>query len=453
MNSGEVKYMGSFQDLAEALKRSEKRTLIRASGSTREGGTEKVRAGQSYLYKLRGMESEVIELRLKEKVSGSFLNQALNIANRRYPYMNTRLIELDGDFYIVQNPNSMVAGRTRALAGLGDVRCGGHLIDITYYDRSVYFSFHHALCDGRGIKPYIETIFYYYVNLKHHIEEPPAGVRPEHDPLLPGETDDPFDKKYDYDGSREFETPSRDGFELPESSEESGGDWRYELRIPREAYLRACGDHGATPAILLALLMSRGIAELYPDHGKPINANIAADMRAELDMPYTYKNCVRTLTLPYTRELAERPLREQAEEFRRLLSEQRDRDLTRRAANGMIGLSDRLDERDSYEAKREMMGFFEGMHLNTYTVSYLGRFSLGEGEKYVEEMHLYNSGTKGLGINMICAGDYFTLDFKQSFESDKYAKAFCDGLRGLRLAYELSDAIAFETPRDAIIKR
>ena len=77
--------MGSIGDLYEAVKRSEKKALIRSSGSTRDGGMEKIRSGQSYLYKLRGMESEVIELRMVEKVSGSFLNQALNLANRRYP--------------------------------------------------------------------------------------------------------------------------------------------------------------------------------------------------------------------------------------------------------------------------------------------------------------------------------------------------------------------------------
>lgn len=178
--------MATFHDIYETVRRSEKKTLIRASGSTREGGGEKVRAGQSYLYKLRGMESEVIELRLREKVSGSFLNQALLSALPRYPYFNTRLIELDGDFYIVQNPQSMVARRTRELARLGHVSCGGHLVDITYYDRSIFFSFHHALCDGRGIKPFIETLMYCYFRLKHSVTAvPPSAEPPARQELLP----------------------------------------------------------------------------------------------------------------------------------------------------------------------------------------------------------------------------------------------------------------------------
>lgn len=135
------------------------------------------------------------------------------------------------------------------------------------------------------------------------------------------------------------------------------------------------------------------------------------------------------------------------------MTQLRGRDLVRRDANSFIGLSDRLDDRGSYESKREIMGFFEGMALSTYTVSYLGQFSFGDGARYLEEMHLYNSGTQGLGINMICAGDYFTLDFKQSFASGKYAGAFAGGLKALGLPFQLSGCIPFSTPRDALIKR
>lgn len=95
---------GIFSSVLKSWKRGEKEILIGKSGSTSGQGWEKVRAGQSYLYKSRGMESEVIELRFKEKVSGSFLNQALNMSNRRYPYMNTSMIELDATSTLYRTP-------------------------------------------------------------------------------------------------------------------------------------------------------------------------------------------------------------------------------------------------------------------------------------------------------------------------------------------------------------
>lgn len=93
------------------------------------------------------------------------------------------------------------------------------------------------------------------------------------------------------------------------------------------------------------------------------------------------------------------------------------------------------------------------MMLNTYIISYLGKFKLGENAQYVEDIHLYNSGTIGLGINMIACGEEFVLDFKQNFPSDKYVRAFCSELEKMGIGYSVSDRIPFITPGDSIIKR
>lgn len=251
--------MGSiFHDIYDFLKNNEKEMLIQKSGSTMESSNEKIRSGQSYLYKKYGMESEVIEVRFKQKVSGSFLNQALLQTCRRYPYINTKLIEKNGDFYIVQNEQAMIARRTKQLVRLGHISCGYHLVDITYYDDSIFVSFHHALCDGRGIMPFIETLIYYYCNLKYGSKKPPEGVRLAEDPLLPGETVDPFLQEYDFDQNKKFIELSRDAYAIPENvPSEEITNYRYEVKIPAEQYMKLCKKNNATPVILLSLLMSR----------------------------------------------------------------------------------------------------------------------------------------------------------------------------------------------------
>ncbi len=443
-----------FQEAYDQLKRSTKETLIRQSGSAADSSYEKIRSGQSYLYKQYGMESEVVEIRFNKKVTGSFLNQALISAGKRYPYFHTKLVEQDGDFYIVRNDCTLIARRTQKLARLGHISCGYHLIDVTYYDYSVFVSFHHALCDGRGIMPFIETLIYYYCNQKYGEKPVPEGVHLAEESLLPGETTDPFMQEYDYDENREFLSLSRDAYAIPENvAVEDKTNYRYEVTIPHNQFMKTCKENNATPVILLSLLMSRGIAKLYPDYDKPINANIATDMREALDVPNTFKNCVKSMILPYDRSLAGLTLTEQAAQYRELLQQQRDRDYCRREANSMLGLFNKLDTLDSYEEKRKMMTFFEGMLLNTYVISYLGQFRLGENAKYVKEIHLYNSGTTGLGINMISCGDCFVLDFKQNFPADKYVTAFCAELAQHGISYQASEAIPFITPGDSIIKR
>lgn len=443
-----------FHELYDILKRSEKEMLIRQSGSTRDGHDEKIRSGQSYLYKKYGMESEVFEIRFKKKVTGSILNQALLSACKRYPYFNTKLIEKDGDFYIVQNTQSMIARRTPELAHLGHISCGYHLVDVTYYDYSVFVSFHHALCDGRGIMPFIETMLYYYCSQKYGTKTLPEGVRLADDPLLPGETLDPFLQEYEFDQKKEFISFSRDAYAIPENVVTEGTtSYRYEVKIPNSQYMRVCKENNATPVILLSLLMSRAIAALYPDYDKPINANIATDMREALDVPNTFKNCVKSMILPYSRDFADMSLKEQATQYRELLKAQRDRDYCRKEANAMIGLFDKLDTLGSYEEKQKIMAFFEGMLLNTYIISYVGQFKLGENAAHIEDIHLYNSGTTGLNINMISCGEFFVLDFKQNFSSDQYMKALCAQLEQFGVEYQASEVIPFSTPGDSLVKR
>lgn len=444
---------GIFEQLLKKLKKSENDLLIRSSGSTRDGGNEKIRSGQSYLYKMRGMESEVIEVRFVDNVRGSALSQALREALKRYPYFQTKLLEKDGDFYIVQNDVEPVVRKTEKLARLGSIECGHHLIDIIYYAKSAFISFHHALCDGRGIKPFVETLIWYYCNFRYGQTEKVEGVRLAGEPLLPGETLDPFMHLYECNETKQFPAFTREAFALPESTQKTDGDYRYEMIIPHDAFMRVCKDNNATPAILLSIAMSGAIAKIFPDYDKPINANIATDMRAALDCENTFKNCVYSMILPYDREFAQMSLKEQATQYRQMLALQRDADFCKHEANAMLGLFDKLDQLPSFEEKQSIMSFFESMLLNTYIVSYLGQFVLGGNARYVDEIHLYNAGTAGLGINMISCGEKFVLDFKQSFASDQYGKAFAAQLNTLKIPCKISDVIAFSTPTDKLVKR
>ena len=438
----------------EYFKRNNKKMMINSSGSVPGAKLERIRSGQAYLYQKNGMESEVMEITFRVKVSGSFLNQALLETIKRYPYLNTKLVELDGDFYIIQNEMALTARKTEKLAKLGHISCGYHLVDVTYYGSTIYVSWHHALCDGKGIKPFVETLIYYYCKLKYKSKASAEGIRLSSSALLPNETTEPNLGSYTYDESKSDVPVSRDAYAIPENVvEEHDTDYRYDIQIPASSFMKVCKENRATPVILTSLLLSEGIASLYPDFDKPINANIAVDIRDALDLPNTFKNCVRSMPLPFSRDFLEMTLSERAEKQRAILGAQRDRDLLRKAANSSLGMFDKLDTLPSYEEKQKMMDFFNGMLINTYVISYLGQITVNENAKYIEKMSFYNSGAAGLGVTMLSVGDKFCLNFKQSFESDKYVKSFLAGLDKLRIEYKASGAIPFVTPKDSVIKR
>lgn len=444
----------TIKHLLEVMDRINKRNQIKNSGSIKGNVNEKIRSGQSYLYKKDGMESEVFEIRFTQAIAGGALNHALTQTMQRFPYCNAKVLELDGDFFIVRNENSAFAKKTRILPQLGSISNTYHLVDVTYFNCSVYVSFHHALCDGRGIKPFIETLLYYYCKTRYNSNASAEGIRLAEAPLLEGESTEPFSKRYEYDESKLFVEIPREGYPIPENvAQEAKRSYRYELTMPQEQFMAACRTNSATPAILVTLLMNQAIAKLYPDYDKDIHANIATDMRQALGVPNTFKNCVKTMTLPYSRTFAALPMPEKATCYRELLNQQRDYDYCRKEANAMLGLYDKLDKQPNFEEKQKIMHFFENMILNTYVISYIGSFTLNENAQHIDTIHLYNSGVVGLGINMICCSGKFILDFKQSFFSDKYVKEFVGQLPALGIPHTLTGAIEFETPTDALLKR
>lgn len=318
--------MNILKKIHATFERNNKKMMINSSGSTPGAKLEKIRSGQAYLYQKNGMESEVVEIRLTKRVWGSFLNSALALSLKRYPYLNTKLVELDGDFYIVKNEMGLTAKKTQKLAKLGDISCGYHLIDVTYYDKTIYVSFHHALCDGKGIKPFVESLIYYYCQMRYKSKARADGIRLADSPLLPYETTEPNLGGYTYDETKPDVPVSRDAYAILENVlDEHETDYRYYVEIPAASYMKVCKENGATPVVLTSLLVSSGMAKLYPDFDKPINANIAVDIRDALDLPNTFKNCVRSMPLSYPRAFLTMPLSEQAKQQRTLLNAQRDR--------------------------------------------------------------------------------------------------------------------------------
>ena len=73
---------------------------------------------------------------------------------------------------------------------------------------------------------------------------------------------------------------------------------------------------------------------------------------------------------------------------------------------------------------------------------------MGDAEKYIESIHVYSSGTKGISLQMMSVGDTFTVDFQQNFPDATYAKAFLAEASKMGLTAHCSDVIAYTTPKD-----
>ena len=70
---------------------------------------DKALSGMPYLYRFKGLPSEVYDVRMREGINGELLKLAIADTVIRYPYFGVRFIEKDGDFYAVRNEMKLEA--------------------------------------------------------------------------------------------------------------------------------------------------------------------------------------------------------------------------------------------------------------------------------------------------------------------------------------------------------
>ena len=412
---------------------------------------EKVRAGQPYLYRANGLPSEVYEVRFKEHIEHDALDLALQQTIERYPYFKVRYQEQNGDFFTEPNDLPVAAYETEELPALGGADNNYYLIAVSHWNEHMYVSFHHGLTDGRGIKSFVETLVYYYCAEVYGSTDVPAGVLTLDTPMSDDETAEPCCTKYKVESKEKIEGISRKGFTLPETKGSKAAHRRYELRFPQDEFIAMCKSYGGSPVTMLSVMMSRAIHELYPESSEVINSNFPVDVRRELGVGSTYKNCVKSVSLPYGEAEQTMSTAELCAHYKSLLNAQRAPDHCKAEFNNIIMLLNVINLFKSYKGKRRIMTFLDDLKLDTYLISYIGQFSFGANERYIDSVHLFSDCSDGLVMNMTCACGYFSIDFVQDFEGEHYVNALVKQFERESVSLSVSDAVMFSTPCDRLM--
>lgn len=389
---------------------------------------KQIRSGQSFLYRTNGYDSTIVEIRMRDKVTGSYLQVALTDTARRFPYLTQKMVEKDGAYYLHRDDNSMVVNKTDKFRTLGSMATGYHLLDVTYTGNCIRVAFHHGLCDGRGVMPFIETLLYGYCCLKYHKKFSAEGIRQPGEPIPEEEMVEPFSRDFFAVDDSAVPKVETDGYALPESTSTPDACYHTEFLLDEAAFVRAAKEVGATPTLFAAMLLSRCVLDENPQADKPIICNLAMDLRSAIGMEQTHRNCVGSAALPYTAADQDVPAEKLAQKYRELLASQRDPNTIKAGLNKQIGLFNKLDELHSLEEKRKLMSFFNGMVNNTYVISYMGRLRLNDYAQYVDSAHFYSDTICGLTINMIAAASKLSLEVLQGFHETKYVEAFVKAL-------------------------
>ncbi|WP_321386404.1 hypothetical protein [uncultured Enterococcus sp.] len=410
----------------------------------------KIRSGQSFLYREQGYNSTIIEVNMNDIIHGELLQAALEKTTERFPYMMDKLVEKESSYYLCPNNSvPMQVAKTTNFRSLGSKEVGYHLLDVTFIDNSIRVAFHHAFCDGRGVKPFVETLVYYYCCLKYEKVFSCEGIHIVEEVPDASEVMEPFGSQPFDVNENDIRSVDRDGFSLPESTISPKGCYRTSIMVNQAEFVSFAKAHKATPSILTAILVSSSIHQIHPEADKSIICNLAIDFRPALSMKNVHKNCTGIIYLSYSKADSKREIPNLASTYRALLSDQRNANAVKASVNSQIALFNRVDQAKTMKEKQELLSFINNTCLNSYVISYLGQMNFNDFGKHVNSAHLYSGEIKGLTVNMVAAGDTISFDFIHGFENNEYTKGFLENLDNIGINYTSTETCPISTGIDA----
>ncbi|WP_314068497.1 hypothetical protein [uncultured Vagococcus sp.] len=411
----------------------------------------KIKTGQCYLYRENGYESMVIDITLKKQIEHEALKDAFSLTIQRFDYLSCKLKEVAGDFYLEQNSLPFVIRNSPNHIPLGGKEANEHLIDVHFHDKTLYIDYHHGLCDGKGILPFVRSLLYHYISITTGEKLSINNNYTESSSYLLNETKEPGNlilsplkhTQKEYTGVYSIPLASEQASRLTHS-------YRREVSIDSSSLLSFAKNHNATPAIAIAILFSEAIANTDNlTNSETVICNLAVDLRDGVGLNNTFKNCVSTAKLPYIASNQD-SYEKLAENNRELIANFKKEENINYQLNTIISLSNHLDGIEGFTNKQQTLSIFNNLLSDTFILSYIGQMDLGDIDQYVHSVHTYSSGTRGLSIEMIALKEKFYLDIMQSFSNEKYIEAFLQLLKDNSINYDSLTLKKYSTPKDML---
>lgn len=324
-------------------------------------------------------------------IDGRLLYDAVQRAAARYPYFCKKIIRHGEEYEIAHNdaPIPVNAGSKPVLLGSGEA--GGHLLSVSYVNRTIIFDISHNLTDGKGLMEWVKTVVYLY--LTEVLDKPlaPDGIRLPGEDYLPGETADPYEDM-DLDGARPV-LPDKgpvDAFIPDDRYTASAERSNYVFTASENDLMRLAGSQDGSPASVLAYFSKEMLRELHPDgRRQTVVCSIPHSFRAIASGEANYHPQTILLHVMYDERMDAMPMDRQLTCTRGSIALQSDPDNVRYMLRQRAEFNASLDDVETIDERRRL--YHDGIQLivnnpETLAVSYIGRIAWGATEEYIEDI-------------------------------------------------------------------
>ena len=391
-----------------------------------------------------------IRIRMRDLIDPEILRRAVDTTMERYPYFCVELQKKEGGFVYAENHRPVVISDSLHGAELNSEETNYHMIAFCWQDNMIILDVFHGLTDGTGAYEVVRTLLYYYCSERYNVSLKEDGIRLVGDEISAEEWIDPVVSRTDLPTPKQNELMS-DALNVITTAglEEDRRHTVYSVAISEKEFMRFNLDNDGSPGTMVALLLSRAIAKLFPESENAIRIALCVNQRKALNAPLAHQSLVGGVMLEYKDKLRDWSLEMQGTAYRGMVFAQTQEENVLRGIASFKGVNGMLLTKESDQERIGVASYINSLagKLTTATVSYVGKADYKEAEQYIRDFRLWTSPMgNNLLVEISAVNGRFTLDFLQSFSSPVIVNSFLKELDENGIIYDLQDVNELELP-------
>ena len=380
---------------------------------------------------------------MKAEVNHEVLSRAVAKAMVRYPYFSVCPEKKGNSILLQHNSRPVPVFPDGRQVVLGTEESQGHLLAFGCEGRQIYLNASHYIADGMGIEPVWKTVLYLYISEMYGVEglDSEKFQMPE-DAVAEAEYEYPFpEEPVEIDDLYLLGNAPTNAYGLDAKAFEGDRLYAYHLHIPQKVMMAKANPSDGSPVSYLSVMLYRALSMLDNEIEEPVVAHVQHQYRGTLKAPVNRHSLVNYIPVVLPARMKDWPVLDQNTAVRGqvLLGSERARDLL--AINRLVEALPKGDDVSLEEKEQAMSRFLdESICGKTFGISYVGKIDWCGLDQYVEDLHAYigEKNTKNmLLIEVMTAGEDFSLNFMQSGRGERYVKAFMEQLRSQDIPVEL----------------